>query len=85
MVEIAKALHANAKLLILDEPTASLSDRETERLFGDRGQKLKSQSGWASTLRITHRMQEIRRIRRPDYGLARWQLHCDCRRTDNVF
>jgi ribose transport system ATP-binding protein len=33
MVEIAKALSQNAKMLIMDEPTSSLSQRETERLF----------------------------------------------------
>ena len=32
-VEIAKALSRDVKLLILDEPTAALSDRETEALF----------------------------------------------------
>jgi ribose transport system ATP-binding protein len=33
MVEIAKALSTNAKVLIMDEPTSSLSGRETEKLF----------------------------------------------------
>lgn len=33
LVEIAKALHQNASLIIFDEPTTSLTARETERLF----------------------------------------------------
>lgn len=33
MVEIAKALSQNARILVMDEPTAALSDREIERLF----------------------------------------------------
>ena len=33
-VEIAKALSLNAKILIFDEPTSSLTNRETEILFG---------------------------------------------------
>ena len=34
MVEIAKAIGADAKVVIMDEPTASLMDHEVERLFG---------------------------------------------------
>ena len=34
LVEIAKALSKNARLLILDEPTSSLDDNEVEKLFG---------------------------------------------------
>ena len=33
LVEIARALHAKSKILVLDEPTTALSSRETERLF----------------------------------------------------
>ena len=33
MIEIAKALLTNVKLLVMDEPTSSLTSRETERLF----------------------------------------------------
>lgn len=59
MVEMAKALHGEPKILILDEPTASLSERETEALFLTIAQ-LKA-SGVA-IIYITHRMREIRRI-----------------------
>ena len=41
-VEIAKALTLNAKLLILDEPTAALGDEETTKLF-EQVEKLKSE------------------------------------------
>src|SRR5207244_11847459 len=33
MIEIARALLTNVKLLVMDEPTSSLTDRETSRLF----------------------------------------------------
>jgi ribose transport system ATP-binding protein len=33
MIEIAKALSQNARVLVMDEPTAAISDREIERLF----------------------------------------------------
>lgn len=33
LVEIAKALHIEARVIIMDEPTSALSERETERLF----------------------------------------------------
>lgn len=59
MVEMAKALHGSPQILILDEPTASLSERETEALFATIA-TLK-QSGVAIVY-ITHRMREIRQI-----------------------
>ncbi|WP_370675401.1 sugar ABC transporter ATP-binding protein [Pleomorphomonas sp. PLEO] len=33
MVEIARAIHANARILVMDEPTTALSSRETDKLF----------------------------------------------------
>lgn len=33
MIEIAKALSVEPKILIMDEPTAALNDQETEKLF----------------------------------------------------
>ena len=59
MVEIAKALSKNPKILILDEPTASISERETATLFNLIGQ-LREQG--KSVIYISHRMAEIFRI-----------------------
>ncbi len=59
MVEIAKAFRTSATVLILDEPTASLTERETEQLF-DLIQQVKSQG--VGIIYITHRINEIRQI-----------------------
>jgi ribose transport system ATP-binding protein len=59
MVEIAKALQGNPSILILDEPTASLTEQETDRLFA-LIERLKAQG--LGIIYITHRMQEIERI-----------------------
>ncbi len=59
MVEIAKAFRGELSVLILDEPTASLTERETRRLFG-LVEKLKA--GGVAIVYISHRMQEIRLI-----------------------
>jgi rhamnose transport system ATP-binding protein len=55
-VEIAKAISVNARVLIMDEPTASLSANETQRLF--RIVESLRQSGVA-ILFISHRMDEV--------------------------
>ncbi|TWI53267.1 sugar ABC transporter ATP-binding protein [Halalkalibacter nanhaiisediminis] len=59
MTEIAKALAQNAKFLIMDEPTATLSKNETETLF-KLIDKLKSEG--MSIIYISHRMDEIFRV-----------------------
>ena len=56
LVEIAKALSQDARILVLDEPTSALSDRETERLFALIRQ-LKA-SGVAIVY-ISHRLAEV--------------------------
>jgi methyl-galactoside transport system ATP-binding protein len=59
MVEIAKAVSHDAKVIIFDEPTSSLSDNEVEFLFKvmndlrDRG---------VAMIYISHKMDEIKRI-----------------------
>jgi len=56
MVEIAKAISYQAKLLIMDEPTAALTTRETEKLFEvTRGLRDKG----VGIIFITHRLDEI--------------------------
>ncbi|HCS54975.1 sugar ABC transporter ATP-binding protein [Rubinisphaera sp.] len=59
LIEIAKALSINAKVLIMDEPTSSLSQRETETLMQVIDQ-LREQG--VSILYISHRLAEIQRI-----------------------
>ena len=59
MVEIAKALRAEASILVMDEPTSALTSREVDQLFGliarliERG---------VAVVYITHRLDEVYRI-----------------------
>ncbi|GAA5765599.1 galactose/methyl galactoside import ATP-binding protein MglA [Streptosporangium roseum] len=59
MVEIAKALGLNARVLIMDEPTAVLTTTEVERLFGIVRQ-LRDQG--VAIVFITHHLEEIPQI-----------------------
>ena len=56
MIEIMKAVSSDAKLVIMDEPTSSLDNEETERLFQTIRQ-LKEKG--VSVVYISHRMEEI--------------------------
>ena len=56
MVEIAKALSQDARILVMDEPTAALSDRETERLFAMIA-RLKEKG--VAIIYISHRLSEV--------------------------
>lgn len=59
MVEIAKALSLDSRIIIMDEPTSALSDRETETLFSiinslrERG---------VAVIYISHRLEEVKRV-----------------------
>ncbi len=57
MVEIAKALLHDVKLLILDEPTASLTESETTKLFALIAQL---KSAGVGIIYVSHRMNEIK-------------------------
>ena len=59
MVEIAKALSFNAKILIMDEPTAALTESEIETLFNII-RRLKENG--VGIIYISHRMEELKVI-----------------------
>ena len=59
MVEIAKAISKNAKVIIMDEPTSAITDREVDILFQVIG-KLTAEG--RSVIYITHKMDEVFRI-----------------------
>jgi ribose transport system ATP-binding protein len=56
MVEIARAIHAHSRILVMDEPTTALSTRETRRLF-EIIARLKAEG--LAIIYITHRMAEV--------------------------
>ncbi|MBD8033643.1 sugar ABC transporter ATP-binding protein [Solibacillus merdavium] len=56
LIEIAKAINSEAKYIVMDEPTAALTDREIETLF-DTIRELKAKG--LSFVYISHRMEEI--------------------------
>ena len=59
MVEIIRALSRKARILVLDEPTSSITDREAEKLF-QFITKLKSNG--VTIIYISHKMDEISRL-----------------------
>jgi rhamnose transport system ATP-binding protein len=59
IVEIAKAISTNAKIIIMDEPTAALSKRECEQLYTIT-EKLRDNG--ASIIFISHRFEDIYRL-----------------------
>lgn len=59
LIEIAKALSKDARVLVMDEPTASLAKHEVENLFSLIG-RLKDRG--IAIVYISHRMDEIRRV-----------------------
>jgi ribose transport system ATP-binding protein len=59
LVEIAKALSTNARLIIMDEPTSSLSEHEAQRLF-EVVEDLKRRG--VSIMYISHRLGEVERL-----------------------
>ena len=77
MVEIAKAVSANCKVLILDEPTSSLTANEVESLFRIM-RELKEQG--VALVYISHKMDEIKviadevTIMRDGHYIGKWDV-----------
>jgi ribose transport system ATP-binding protein len=59
MVEIARALSRNARFLLMDEPTASLTEREADILFA---RIADLRAAGVAIAYISHRLEEISRI-----------------------
>ncbi|WP_460517343.1 multiple monosaccharide ABC transporter ATP-binding protein [Humibacter antri] len=59
LVEIAKALHKDVKLLILDEPTAALNERESQHLLD---LILGFKKSGMTSIMISHKLNEIERV-----------------------
>jgi len=59
LVEVVKAISVNAEILVMDEPTAALSEHEIETLFSI----IKNlQENGVSIIYISHRMQELKEV-----------------------
>jgi len=59
MIEVAKAISSSVKLIVMDEPTSSLTEKETQKLY-EIMRTLKEQQ--VAVIFITHRMKEIFQI-----------------------
>jgi ribose transport system ATP-binding protein len=59
MIEVAKSLSMDASLLVMDEPTSALTDREVETLF-EQMSRLRSEG--VSIIFISHRLEEVYRV-----------------------
>jgi len=59
LIEIAKALSKNVKLLILDEPTAALQEADADRLLG---LMLELKAQGVTQIMISHKLNEISRV-----------------------
>lgn len=68
LVEIAKALSKNVKLLILDEPTAALNENDSENLLN---LLIELRSQGMSAIIISHKLNEIKKSRKFSYDYKR--------------
>ena len=74
IVEIARAASSGASVIIMDEPTAALSEREVERLFGVIRRLRESD---VTVIYISHKLDEIFRAWRRRHGASGRKAHRD--------
>ena len=67
MVQIAKALYAKPEILILDEPTAALTNNQREVMFDVVRKLVKEQQ--TTVIYVSHRLEEVMELGRPAYGI----------------
>ena len=72
MTEILRILMLDAKVVIMDEPTAALTERETATLF-NMMRKMKARG--VAIVYISHRMEEVFSECDNHNGYARWSHH----------
>ena len=80
MAEIAKAVSYDSKIIVLDEPTSSLNEKEVEHLFRII-EKLKARG--CGIIYISHKMEEILRIS-DDITIMRDGMHVATERAENL-
>lgn len=80
MVEVTKALSFNLKLLVMDEPTSSLTKKEIDKLF-EIVDRLKAQG--IGIIYISHRMDELLRVG-DQITIMRDGEYIDCVDTENI-
>ena len=81
LVEIAKALSLNSRILMLDEPTASLTQHETDTLFGIL-RRLRDDG--ASLVFVSHKLEEVQEICDRVTVLRDGRNACESRRLDGL-
>lgn len=80
MIEIAKAISYNARVIVFDEPTSSLNEREVERLF-EIIRELRDKG--CAIIYISHKMDEIFEIC-DEITIMRDGKYIDTRSKDNI-
>ena len=81
MVEIARALSLSARLIIMDEPTSSLTQRETDRLYQVIDDLKREPASASFTFRIVSPRSSASRIGPSSFAMVKMPANCSGRRS----